>query len=82
MRESQANTVYDKDDNVLILSTTETTSASWVLDSGASFHATSCMECFSNYQEGKFSDVYLGDNKACEIIGKRDILLSLKGGVK
>lgn len=82
VRENQANTVYDKDESVLILSTTETTSASWVLDSGASFHATSCTECFSNYQEGKFGVVYLGDNKACEIIGKRDILLSLKGGVK
>ena len=35
-----------------------------------------------NYQEGKFSEVYLGDNKACEIVGKGDILLSLKGGVK
>lgn len=82
VRESQANNVYDKDDSVLILSTTETTQASWVLDSGTSFHATSCTEYFSNYQEGKFGQVYLGDNKACEIVGKRDILLSLKGGVK
>ena len=31
-RESQANTIYDKDDSALILSTTKTTSASWVLD--------------------------------------------------
>ena len=68
MLESQANTIYEKYDSVLILSTTETTSASWVLDSSTSFHATSCTEYFSNYQEGKFSEVYLGDNKACEII--------------
>ena len=40
------------------------------------------MECFSNYQEGKFLEVYFCDNKACEIIGKGDILLSLKGGIK
>ena len=74
MQESQANTMYDNDDSVLILSTTKTTSASWVLDSGASFHATSCVKYLSNYLEGKFSEVYLGDNKACEIVGKGDIL--------
>ena len=40
------------------------------------------MEYISNYQEGKFGEVYLGDNKVCETVGEADILLSLKGGVK
>ena len=44
------------------------------LDSHTSFYATLCMECFSNYQKCKFAEVYFYDNK--------DILLSLKGGVK
>ena len=30
--ETQAKTIYEKDDSALILSTTKTTSASWVLD--------------------------------------------------
>lgn len=39
---NEANTTYEKDDSFLILSTTITTPYSWVLDSGASYHATSC----------------------------------------
>lgn len=38
------------------------------------------MDCFTNYHEGQFGEVFLGDNKSCEIIGKGDILLQLEDG--
>lgn len=79
---SEVNVVYEKDDSILILSNFSTTSYSWVLHPRASFHATSCMKFLTNYQEGKFGKVSLGDNKSCEIVGKGDIILQLEGGGK
>lgn len=76
----KANVVYEHDDSVLVLSLCEITSNLWVLDSGASFHATSCMDAFLNYQEGQFENAYLGDKKSLEIIGKGDVLLQSKNG--
>lgn len=80
VRDNEANTVYDKEDSVLVFSTVDITSDSWVLDSKTSYHATSCMEAFMNYHKGQFKNVFLGDNKACEIVGKGDVLLPLEGG--
>ncbi len=80
--DSGENIIDDHGDGVLVLVTSETTSNSWVIDSKASFHASSCSEAFTNYKEGKFGNVYLGDNKACEIVGKGDILLSIEGGTQ
>jgi len=82
LNDSEANTAYDKDEYVLVLSTSDTTADSWVLDSGDSFHASPCREVFINYQEGQFGRIYLDDNKACEIIGKGDMMLQLKNGNK
>lgn len=78
--DSEENIVYDKDDSVLILSTTDTTPDSWVLDSSASHHATSCLEAFINDKGGHFGNVFLGDKKTCEITGKGDVFLPLEGG--
>ena len=38
---------------------------SWVLDSRASFHATSHRGYFINYIQGDFGLVYLGGNEPC-----------------
>ncbi|CAA0830927.1 Unknown protein, partial [Striga hermonthica] len=38
---------------------------SWVLDSGASFHATSQKELFKNYVLGNLGKVYLGNEQSC-----------------
>jgi len=54
----------------LVLATSDTTSNSWVIDSRALLHASSCSKAFPNYKEGKFGNVYLGDKKSCEILGK------------
>ena len=71
----EANTAYEKDESALVISTSDTKLDSWVIDFGASFHATSCTNCFTNCHEGQFGEVFLGDNKSSEIVGKGDILL-------
>jgi hypothetical protein len=35
---------------------------SWVVDSGASFHATPHRKCFLDYVQGDFGQVHLGDD--------------------
>ena len=42
---------------------------SWVLDSMASFHATT--HNFLDCVQGDFGQVYLGDDKSCKLVGKR-----------
>ncbi|WVY93468.1 hypothetical protein V8G54_032556 [Vigna mungo] len=54
---------------------------SWVLDSGASFHATSQKELFENYVPGNLGKVYLGNEQSCEIIGKGMVKIKLNGSV-
>lgn len=52
----------------------------WILDSGASFHATSNREYFLNYEKGNFGKVYLGDDEPCDIIGRGDVQISMPDG--
>ena len=53
---------------------------SWILDSGASFHWSSSKELFQNFKSGNFGKVYLADNKALEIEGKRDVFIKTTSG--
>ena len=55
-------------------------SESWVIDSGASFHATSWHNIFQNYVKSELGKVYLGDNKPYNIVKKRDVMVSLSNG--
>ena len=50
---------------------------SWILDSGASFHATPCQEIMENYVSGDFGKVHLADDETLKIVGKGDIRLKL-----
>jgi hypothetical protein len=50
---------------------------SWVVDSGVSFHATSHRKYFQNYVQGYFEQVYLGDDKPCNFVGKGKIQIKL-----
>ena len=52
-----------------------------MLDSGASFHATSQKEFFEKYVLGKFGKVYLGNDQPCDIIGKGVVNIKLNGSV-
>ncbi|KAL5764004.1 hypothetical protein ACOSQ2_016598 [Xanthoceras sorbifolium] len=53
---------------------------SWILDSGASFHATPCREIMENYVSGNFGKVHLADDETLKIVGKGDIRLKLPNG--
>ena len=50
---------------------------SWILDSGASFHATPSQEIMENYVSGDFGKVHLADDVTLKIVGKGDIRLKL-----
>ena len=54
---------------------------SWVLGSGASFHATSKKEFFERYVPGNLRKVYLGDDQPCDIVGKGIVKIKLNGSV-
>jgi hypothetical protein len=69
---SSANCVSEEANDFLIYAF-ESKMESWVLDLGASFHATSHMDLFENYISGNFGKVYLGDDQACDVTGKGDV---------
>ena len=50
----------------------------WVVDLGASFHATPHRKYFQDYVQGDFGYVYLGDDKTCKVIRKGKVLIKLQ----
>ena len=62
--------------DALILSMNNINDA-WMLDLRASFHATTHRKYFSNYVQGGFGYVYLGDDKACKVVVKGKVLIKL-----
>jgi hypothetical protein len=54
--------------DALILSV-DNISESWVVDSGASFHATPHRKHFLDYVQGEFGQVHLGDDAPYKIVG-------------
>ena len=70
---------YKSDEDALLLSL-ETVDNSWVLDFGASFHATPHRGYFIDYVQGDFGLVCLGDNEPCQIVGKGKIKIKLQNG--
>ena len=67
-------------DDALICSL-ESKAKSWVLDSRASFHATSSSELFTSYTLGNLGKVYLGDDQPCDVVGKGEVQIKLNGSV-
>jgi hypothetical protein len=65
--------------DALILSV-DNISESWVVDSGASFHATPHRKHFLDYVQGDFGQVYLGDNKPCKIVGMGKVKIKQRNG--
>ena len=65
--------------DALILSL-DNISESWVVDSGASFHATPNRKYFKDYVQGDFGQVYLGDDELCKIVGMHEVHIILKNG--
>jgi hypothetical protein len=53
---------------------------SWVVDSGASFHATPHRKYFQDYVQGDFGQVYLGDDAPCKIVGMGKVQIKQQNG--
>jgi hypothetical protein len=51
----------------------------WIPD-GATIHATSCIELFTNYSAGDFGVVKMGNNDRAQIIGRGDVHLETENG--
>lgn len=69
--------VYDSD--VINLANHET---SWVIDSGASTHATSRKDFFTSYTPGRFGFVKMGNDGEAEVVGIGDVCLETSNGSK
>lgn len=76
---SKENVVGEILQDALVLSSSHA-DESWVLDSGASYHAIPCRSYFINYVQGDFGQVYLGDGHPCHINGKETIQIRLPNG--
>ncbi|CAN1807780.1 Retrovirus-related Pol polyprotein from transposon TNT 1-94 [Linum perenne] len=79
-QKTEANVVAEQSDDALICSL-ESKAESWVIDSGASFHATPSKEFFTSYKAGYQGKVYLGDNQPCDVVGKGEVQIKLNGYV-
>jgi hypothetical protein len=53
---------------------------SWVVDSGASFHATPHRKHFLDYVQGDFGQVHLGDDAASKIVGMGKVKIKKRNG--
>ena len=53
---------------------------SWVVDSGASFHATLHRKHFLDYVQGDFGQVHLGDDAPCKIVGMGKVKIKQRNG--
>lgn len=54
----------------------------WVIDSGASFHATPRRDFFTSYQSGDFGIVKMGNKDTSSIVGRGDVHLETGLGCK
>jgi hypothetical protein len=52
----------------------------WIPESGATIHATSCRELFTNYTLVIFCVVKMGNNDRAQIIGRGDVHLENNNG--
>uniref|UniRef100_A0A803LDU0 Retrovirus-related Pol polyprotein from transposon TNT 1-94-like beta-barrel domain-containing protein n=1 Tax=Chenopodium quinoa TaxID=63459 RepID=A0A803LDU0_CHEQI len=69
----------DEIGDALILSV-DSPIASWILDSGASFHSSPCKEIFQNFKSDKFGKVYLVNDGLLDIVGKGDVMIKTSSG--
>jgi len=75
----EVNVTEEDSDDALICSL-ESDVDSWVMDSGASFHVTHCIEMMENLRLGSFGKVRLADNETLKITGMGDIVLNTSPG--
>jgi hypothetical protein len=78
-KNQEANVTGDVLQDALILSV-DNIFESWVVDSGASFHATPHRKHFLDYVQGDFGQVHLGDDAPCKIVGMGKVQIKKKNG--
>ncbi|WVZ13527.1 hypothetical protein V8G54_011093 [Vigna mungo] len=77
----EANVASTSGGEDALICSLENKEESWVLDSRATFHATSQKEFFENYVLGNLGKVYLGNEQSCEIVGKGVVKIKLNGSI-
>ena len=75
----EANVAVDVLQDALIL-VLDNTSDYWVVDLGASCHATPHRKFFHDYVQGDFGHVLLGDDEQCKIVGMGKVRIKLNNG--
>ena len=78
-RNQEANVIGDVLQDFFILFV-DNIYESWVVDSGASFHATPHRKYFQDYAQGDFGHVYLGEDEPCQIIGMGKVQIKKNNG--
>jgi hypothetical protein len=76
-RNQEANVIGGVLQDALIFSV-DNISKSWVVDLGASFHATPHRKHFLDYVQGDFGQVHLGDDAPCKIVGMGRVKIKKK----
>ena len=79
--DDSANSASEDDEDAFVCCV-DSPIESWILDSGASFHATSCRELLHNYVVGKYGKIYLIDNEPLEITGKGEVHIRTASGTQ
>ncbi|KAL4554254.1 hypothetical protein LXL04_039612 [Taraxacum kok-saghyz] len=76
----EANVAVDHSDDDFLIYSMESNVDSWVMDSGASFHATHSREALWNLKEGDFGKVRLANDEVLDVTGMGDIELKTSVG--
>ncbi|CAO2827530.1 unnamed protein product [Amaranthus hypochondriacus] len=76
---AEANVTSTGEGDDALICSLESKEESWVLDSGASFHATSNKNFFEKYVNRNLGQVYLGDDQPCDIVGQGNVKIKLNG---
>uniref|UniRef100_A0A803MU96 CCHC-type domain-containing protein n=1 Tax=Chenopodium quinoa TaxID=63459 RepID=A0A803MU96_CHEQI len=75
----EANVTSTGEGDDALICSLESKEESWVLDCGASFHATSNKNFFEKYVHRNLGHVYLGDDQPCDIVGQGNVKIKLNG---
>ncbi|KAL0551899.1 hypothetical protein IC582_010991 [Cucumis melo] len=83
--DSDTDTITVATENFYILSDGDVVNlaiqqSSWVIDSGASVHATSKREFFASYTPGDFGSVRMGNDGSTNVVGIGDVHLKNRNG--
>ena len=76
----EVNNVSSEESGDYLICCVENSMESWIMDSGASFHAVSCPDMVKNLQKGNLGKVRLADDQVLDITGIGDVDLKTSMG--